>query len=83
MPIDSFKPELAKRRTTFQIAKAQLEDCLKPIKKANGAELRERMDAADVAMKDYKEAGFSLVEWLEQRPDEDIKEHEETWDFRL
>ena len=69
MAIDPYKPELAKRQTTFQIAHDQLGRTLSNARSSN-SDLRQRLAEVFEAMEDYRQAGESLAEWLEQRQEQ-------------
>ena len=67
MAIDPYKPELAKRKTVFEIANDQLCEIINDLH--YGPESRSQMEQVNEAFNDYKEAGFSLIEWIEQEPE--------------
>lgn len=65
MAIDPYKPELAKRKTAFEIASEQLCEIMEELNRC-GSDFRAHMEQADEALNDYRNAGFSLAEWLDQ-----------------
>ena len=69
MAIDPYKPELAKRKTAFEIASEQLCEVMEELNRY-GSDFRAHMEQADEALKDYRNTGFSLAEWLDQKKDE-------------
>lgn len=66
MAIDPYKPELAKRKTAFQLADKQLTVALNQVRQNPTKNLREKLTQVLEAMKDYKQAGESLNAWVEQ-----------------
>lgn len=68
MAINPYEPELAKRKKAFEIAYTQLSTHMNKLR-SHGAEFRTRMAAADEALKDYRNAGFALADWMEQKPE--------------
>lgn len=66
MAINPYEPELAKRKKTFEIAHGQLSTYMNKLR-SHGAEFRQQMDEADEALKDYRDAGYALAEWMEQK----------------
>lgn len=66
MAIDPYEPELAKRKKAFEIAYGQLSRIMNELRN-QGPELRSKMVEADEALKDYRQAGYSLAEWMEQK----------------
>lgn len=69
MAIDPYKPELAKRKAAFQIADKQLTVALNQVRQNPTKNLREKLTKALEAMRDYKQTGESLSEWVEQHQD--------------
>ncbi len=69
MAINPYEPELAKRKTTFQIAHSQLQKFLSKAYdyREYSSEFRSRLDGADEAWRDYCESAHSLAEWFEQK----------------
>ena len=70
MAINPYEPELAKRRKTFEIAYNQLNEHIYGMRNSITPDLRQKMEAAEEALSDYKNAGYSLAEWIEQKPSE-------------
>lgn len=67
MAIDPYEPELAKRKKAFEIAYSQLSSHMNALRH-QGAEFRKQMEEADEALKDYRNTGYALAEWMEQKP---------------
>lgn len=70
MAINPYEPELAKRRKAFEIAYEQLNEHIYKLRNSVAPDLRQKMEAANEAMNDYRETGFALAEWIEQKPKE-------------
>lgn len=66
MAIDPYKPELAKRRTAFEIASEQLCEIMEELNRYD-SDFRAHMEHADEALKDFRNTGFSLAEWLDKK----------------
>ena len=66
MAIDPYEPELAKRKKAFEIAYTQLSTYMNKLRN-QGAEFRKQMEEADEALKDYKDTGYALADWMEQK----------------
>lgn len=66
MAIDPYEPELAKRRMTFELAHTQLTNLMNDLRRM-GPEFRVNVLNLDEALKDYRDAGKSLAEWIEQK----------------
>jgi len=69
MAIDPYKPELAKRQTAFEMAHDQLYEVMEELNRY-GSDFRAQMEHDDEALKDYRNAGFLLAEWLDQRKED-------------
>ena len=72
MAIDPYEPELAKRKTSFQIAHKQLNQVmgqLSNLAHRQGSDFQSGMTDAEEALKDYQTAGWALAEWLERKPE--------------
>lgn len=69
MAIDPYKPELAKRRTASEIASEQLCEVMEELNRY-GPDFRAQMEHATEALNDYRDTGFTLAEWLEQKPEQ-------------
>ena len=67
MAINPYEPELAKRKKAFEIAYSQLSTHMNVLRQ-QGAEFRKQMEAADEALEDYRNTGYALAEWIEQKP---------------
>jgi hypothetical protein len=65
MAIHPYEPELAKRKKAFEIAYIQLSTHMSKLR-SHGTEFRKQMEEADEALKDYREAGYALAEWMEK-----------------
>lgn len=70
MAINPYEPELSKRRTAFEIAYTQLNELVYPLRNSTAPDLRQKMEKVEEAMNDYKETGYALAEWLEQKPED-------------
>ena len=70
MAIDPYEPGLAKRQTAFRIADKQLMNILSNIRSNPNKEIQEQFGDALEAMRDYKQTGEDLKEWIEQRQDQ-------------
>ena len=70
MAIDPYEPELAKRKTAFQIAQSQLAQITSKMSRV-GDEFHQQLSQADEALKDYRETSHSLGEWIKKK-DEDL-----------
>ena len=70
MAINPYEPELAKRQKAFEIAYDQLNSLIYSLRGSTDSNFRQKMEAAEEAMTDYRETGFSLAEWIEQEPEE-------------
>lgn len=66
MAIDPYQPELAKRRMTFQIAYEQLCEVMEELSRY-GSDFRAQMEHADEALNDYRNAGYALADWMDQK----------------
>ena len=66
MAINPYEPELAKRKKAFEIAYAQLCTHMNKLRSLS-PEFRQQMEAADEGLKDYRNAGYALAEWMEQK----------------
>ena len=66
MAIDPYQPELAKRKMVFELAHTQLTKLMNELRRM-GPEFRANMLKLDEALKDYRDAGKSLAEWIEQK----------------
>ena len=69
MAINPYEPELSKRRKSFEIAYIQLNELVYPLRNSTAPDLRQKMEGVEEAMKDYRDTGYALAEWLEQKPD--------------
>ena len=69
MPIDPYEPELAKRRTTLNIADRQLQEMMARFNNAQKDDSQERLKDVSVALKDYQDAAKGISEWMQQQPD--------------
>ena len=68
MAINPYEPELAKRQKAFEIAYSQLIQYMDGLR-YRGSEFRQHMESVDEAVKDYKDTGYALAEWVEQEPE--------------
>ena len=68
MAINPYEPELAKRRKAFEIAYSQLSNLMNTLRH-QGAEFRKQMEEVDEALEDYRNTGYALAEWMEQKPE--------------
>lgn len=66
MAINPYEPELAKRKTAFQIAYSQLSKVMNDLR-TQGPDFRTKMQAADEALKDYRSTGLALADWLDTK----------------
>lgn len=68
MAIDPYEPELAKRKTAFQIAHKQLNQVMSQLtNQGKSLEFKTMLTTADEALKDYRQSAYSLSEWLNQK----------------
>ena len=66
MAIDPYEPELAKRKMTFELAHAQLAKLMNTLRRLD-PKFRANILDLDETLKDYRDAGKSLAEWIEQK----------------
>lgn len=69
MAIDPYEPELAKRKKSIEIAIAQLHQQMHKLRNHGEVGYRAQMEQVDEALKDYRQAGFALADWFEQKPE--------------
>lgn len=67
MAIDPYKPELAKRRTAFEMATEQLCEVMEELNRY-GSDFRAQMEHADEVLKDYREQVTPLPNGLSKSP---------------
>ena len=70
MAINPYEPELAKRSKTLEIAHSQLSQEMNRLRTHKAEGYRQQMKKVDEALKDYRDAGYSFAEWIEQKPAE-------------
>ena len=67
MAIDPYEPELAKRKKALEIASSQLNQKMHKLRNHAAKGYRQQMEAVDIALKDYRDAGYAFADWLEQK----------------
>ena len=71
MAINPYEPELAKRSKALEIATAQLNREMHRLRKQPVEGYRKQMEQVDEALKDYRNAGYAMADWLEQKPEKE------------
>lgn len=83
MAIDQYKPELAKRRTAFQIAYEQLQKAMSQtnsvLNNRHSLESRVTLEATEEAIKDFMETAHSTAEWLNAKVQDSENNSQESW----